>query len=107
MVNEIEASSRRGTERNKGLLNSLVETADAHFRSEDAILQEIGCPGSRRHTQYHADAIARAAALQDACEAATDGRTWEESFQELRRLIIDEIVKDDLEFKGYLQDKML
>ena len=37
---------------------------------------------------------------------ASDNRDWEESFRELRGLVINEIVMDDIEFKGYLQNKM-
>ena len=106
IVNEIEAAIRCGTGTNQRLLNSLVETVDSHFRSEEAILRNISYPDSRRHAQYHADSFARAAALRDACEVASDNRDWEESFRELRGLVINEIVMDDIEFKGYLQNKM-
>lgn len=102
LTNRMEAAAFGATVPFRKLLDDTVRRAARHFHQEEAILRAIGYPETDRHARYHGGLLARATALRDACGMAADRRRCESTAAAIRRLIIDEVVKDDIEFKSFL-----
>lgn len=84
------------------LFDEIEAAAVEHFRREEEILAGLGYPGLERHRQYHADLVRRVRELkglgyQKVAKEALFGR-----FVEMADFVVDDIIRGDLEFKGFL-----
>jgi hemerythrin len=78
----------------------------SHFRRDEKLLREIGCPRTDEHAAYHEDQIKTAEKLER--RFGKDGGTPRQDFaEELVGFILAEILKGDLEFKSFLVEKKL
>lgn len=86
----------------RSLLNSFVEVARNHFAREEAILREVCFPGIEEHCRYHDGLLERAGAVKRLCQEMADRGQLKECFEEMAGFFVDDVVKGDSEFVGYL-----
>jgi len=84
------------------LFDEIEAAAVEHFRREEEILAGLGYSGLERHRQYHAELVRRVRELkglgyQKVAKEALFGR-----FVEMADFVVDDIIRGDLEFKGFL-----
>lgn len=103
LIERAEAALRSGDPRSyRRLIGALNRRMKSHFRREARILRDIGFPDAARHCDHHEITIACAARLHARLKAGPGTLPKEEDFRELKAMVIDEIVRDDLGYKPFL-----
>lgn len=87
----------------RGLLESFLDVAAQHFRTEEGLLSEIGFPRIGEHSAYHAELLMRATAIKEMCAGLTETTKLRQCFEDLARFMVDDIVRGDLDFKSFLE----
>lgn len=85
------------------LFDSFEESAVAHFRREEEILERLGYPGIEHHRSYHKDLVQRVRELKSLGYEKVSKDTLFRRFVEMSDFVIDDILRGDLEFKDYLR----
>lgn len=88
-------------------MDKLVDTTEAHFQREEALLEEAGYPDVNFHALVHSRLIARANEMKNTFKAINSRQNLEEGCSEMLALFLDEAIAADLHFKSFLQDKGL
>lgn len=84
------------------LFNELQEAARAHFRREEEVLERLRYPELERHRGYHAELLRRVDGLKRMGYQKLAKEALFERFVEMADFVVDDIIRGDLEFKGFL-----
>jgi len=82
----------------------LRECLGNHFRREENLLRDIQYPGLDTHAEHHRILYQRMDELFGQCAAACIEAKPEGCFSELYDLVMDHVVRHDLEFKSFVQE---
>ncbi|MEJ2141796.1 MAG: hemerythrin domain-containing protein [Gammaproteobacteria bacterium] len=85
-------------------LSFLLESAEAHFKSEEKFLEELNYPGLEEHKKYHQELINQGKYMKDICEGIVEDQDVALCFKGMSRFIIDDIFKGDIKFKSFIDD---
>lgn len=108
IMKQIETAANAGKfETCKGLLDDLLTASEAHFAREEKLLEETGYPNAAIHKEYHARLLNRAQSVKEVCKEIGTRDTLKECCQEMFEFLIDDIVKGDVNFKSFLEEKGL
>ncbi len=91
----------------KDLLDELVVASKNHFAREEALLEETGYPNAAIHKDYHARLLSRAQSVKDVCKEIGTRENLKDCCHEMFEFLIDDIVKGDVNFKSFLEEKGL
>lgn len=103
-INRISAEIDEGSyELCISLFDGFEESAIAHFRREEEILERLGYPEVERHRSYHDELVRRVRELKSLGYEKVSKEALFGRFVEMSDFVIDDIVRGDLEFKDYLR----
>lgn len=85
------------------LVDSFIETSKTHFENEEKLLAREEYPEITIHSDYHKSLLQRARDLKAICEEEIEAGKIENCYMEMIDLVLDDIVKGDLQIKSYLQ----
>lgn len=88
-----------------GLLDELIRVAEEHFKTEEAFLTRIGYQAGDAHAKYHQELLAREREVVRVCAASKGMDEIEGCCEELTSILVDGIVRGDLQFKSYLEEQ--
>ena len=83
----------------------LRECLGNHFIREEDLLRDVQYPKLDRHFENHRILVQRMDELVAYCQAACIEAKPEVCFSELYDLVMDHVVRHDLEFKSFLQER--
>ena len=90
------------------LLSEMLTVAKEHFAHEESILEKAEYPKLELHKHYHGELLVQAQHVKGVCEALKGNQDdLEGCFDEMASFIVDDIVKGDLLFVSYLDQKGL
>ncbi len=87
------------------LLNEIIEISRAHFEKEEALLARLDYPDLNQHMEYHTRLLEHATETKRICEQLTQQEMMQKCVDEMLGFLVDDIVKGDMEFKSFLQEK--
>ncbi len=85
------------------LIRTLNRQMKKHFKREGAIIRKLGFPDATQHCNHHETALAKAKKLQHSFNESSHLERLKEQFRNLKAIVIEEIVRDDLSYKPYLE----
>ncbi|MFA7429599.1 MAG: hemerythrin domain-containing protein [Rhodospirillaceae bacterium] len=85
---------------------AFTDAAKAHFAWEETFLAEVGYPHVEQHKAYHVKLLALAEAARKACDSQNHDFDHEECFEHLVQVFVDDVVKGDLTFKSFLDERL-
>ena len=84
-------------------LRHLFQAVDNHFAREEEIMESVGFPGRADHERVHEREREQLAGMSGLVDEVEDGRLDKaELGHQLVALLLDDAIKADLEFKGFL-----
>ena len=86
------------------LLTSFLEEAKDHFYREEQLLFETGYPDLEDHRVYHKRLLIKTVAARQICEGVKAGRDLKECFDGMVEFFIDDVMREDIKFKPYLEN---
>ena len=87
------------------LMDEIIEIARSHFEKEEALLARLDYPDLNRHIEYHTRLLSHATETKKICEQLTKQELLRKCVDEMLGFLVDDIVKGDMEFKSFLQEK--
>ncbi len=87
------------------VLDGMLDLFSTHFRHEEAEMQRHGYPGLSWHSAHHAEIIATLKAARDG--SPSGGKMDEDWIGRLFSVLIDDILRADLGFKAFIEEKGL
>lgn len=84
------------------LLDDFLQICENHFKSEEALLAEIGYPGLKDHVIFHQELILQAKAVKVLCLDMSNPESIKRCFDEMVSLLIEDVVKGDLQFVSFM-----
>ncbi|MDH5656172.1 MAG: hemerythrin domain-containing protein [Spirochaetia bacterium] len=99
------------TEKNtdyKDLQNNIIKfivKAREHFAREELFLSEIQFPDLKNHIQFHNELLNKLDIAKRLCESSTDEQGADQCVEKMIHLVVEEIFKGDIAFKGFLEDE--
>lgn len=106
LINEMaEAMAAREVERCKDLSRQFIAAAKDHFAWEERFLRNAGYPHVDDHARYHHVLVALAEEARTACEPQDADFDHEACFERLVTVFVDDVVKGDLTFKSFLDER--
>ena len=87
------------------LLDDFLQTCVNHFSSEEKLLADLGYPGLEDHSAFHNELIFKANSVKALCLDRTQPDSIQRCFNEMATLLIEDVVKGDLQFVSFLVDK--
>jgi len=84
--------------------NALCELLESHFRDEVEILREAGFPRLESHMKAHDLSLERMLDLANGCGRPCRQAPPKECIAEWTSLVLDHILRHDLDFKSFLQE---
>ncbi len=88
------------------LLDVLMDKAAEHFSREEELLAALGWQGLPEHVSYHGELLLKAEFLRALCERAAEPAEIEEHFCAIAEFLVDDLLRGDLEFKPFLEEKL-
>ena len=85
------------------LFDSFEESAVAHFRREEELLERLGYPEIERHRGYHDDLLRKVRQLKSLGYQKVSKDALFRRFVEMADFVVDDILRGDLEFKEFLR----
>lgn len=80
----------------------LYEYLSTHFRHEERVLDRAAFPRLVEHTRSHSDVLCRARELRATCGELCRDRATTECTREWVSLIVEHLVRSDLDFKSHM-----
>ncbi len=103
-VTDIEEAIERGNiEECSALVDRFIETSTTHFTNEEVLLTREEYPDVAEHSDYHRSLVQRAKDLKATCEKEIEAGKIENCYLEMVDLLLNDIVRGDLQIKSYLQ----
>ncbi len=85
------------------LVDDFIETSKKHFENEENLLAREKYPEVTNHSKYHKSLVKRARNLKATCEKEIEAGKIENCYKDMIDLLLDDVVKGDLQIKSYLQ----
>jgi len=106
IMGEVKTAAKDGDrQRCSALLLELIESAKAHFAVEEALLRDAGYPGLEEHIKYHEKLLLEAQAAKEICDQIKNAEDLERCGDVLGAFLVDDILRGDLHFKSFLEEK--
>jgi len=87
------------------LLDEFLEICINHFKSEEKLLAELDYPGLADHSVFHSELILKAKSVKVLCMDRSRPDSIHRCFDEMATLLIEDVVKGDLQFVSFLVEK--
>ncbi|OEJ69191.1 hypothetical protein BEN30_03605 [Magnetovibrio blakemorei] len=87
------------------LLDDFLKICIDHFKSEEDLLGKLGYPRLKDHALFHGELVLKAKAVKVLCMDQRNPDRIDRCFQEMATLLIEDVVKGDLQFVSFLKDK--
>jgi len=84
------------------LLDAFLATCIAHFAHEEQVLADLGYPALQDHIVFHKELVIKAKAVKNLCMDMSSPRTIRQCFDEMATLLIEDVVKGDMQFVSFL-----
>lgn len=105
-VADVEKAIERGDlDECSALVDRFIEASKTHFANEEKLLVREEYPEITGHCDYHRSLVQRARDLKATCEEEIEAGKIENCYMDMIDLLLDDIVKGDLQIKSYLQDR--
>ncbi len=104
VVNIQEAIERDDLDTCAKLVKNFIKTTKLHFGREMDFLARAGYEDVEAHGKYHERLMSQAEKLEKNCYEEIDRGKIVNCYLDLVGLLIDDIVRGDLEFKSFLQE---
>ena len=105
-INDVSAAIRSGSyELCSALLDDFLAVCCEHFASEERLLRELGYRGLADHAVFHQELILKAKAVKTLCMDRHAPDSIERCFNEMATLLIEDVVKGDMQFVSFLIEK--
>lgn len=85
------------------LLAEFEQVALDHFRREEEILDRLGYPRLDDHRSYHSMLLHKVNALKSLGYEKAPKEVLFQNFTDMANFVVDDIIRGDLEFKGFLR----
>ena len=102
IVSAIEAGSSGKEADLSSAVANLIHKIKEHFKKEEKILTRFGYPEIDAHKKYHKQLLHKANELRNIC-ASNEANVSAEFCESAITFIVDDFVKDDMNFKSYLE----
>ena len=89
----------------QNLVASFLDLCRDHFTHEEKILKDLNFPRLKEHALFHASLLDKGEAIRAMCKDQNDPAQLDDCFTELVRFFIEDVVRGDLDFVSFLQDK--
>ncbi len=86
-------------------LDQFLELCDNHFKSEEALLADIGYPHLKDHAVFHTELLLKAKAIKALCMDADNPDALKRCFDEMATLLIEDVVRGDMQFVSFMVEK--
>ena len=87
------------------LLDDFLTICQDHFTNEERLLEELGYPGLHDHAVFHKELVLKAKAVKTLCMDMRSPESIKRCFEEMATLLIEDVVKGDLQFVSFLIDQ--
>lgn len=105
-INEVSDAVQAGHyDRCATLLDDFLRICEDHFLAEESLLGELGYPGLKDHAAFHSELILKAKAVKVLCMDMSNPESIQRCFDEMATLLIEDVVKGDLQFVSFLIEK--
>ncbi|MCW8915721.1 MAG: hemerythrin family protein [Magnetovibrio sp.] len=88
-------------------LDQFLVVCDNHFKSEEALLANAGYPDLKDHAAFHAELLLKAKAVKALCIKTDEPDRLKRCFDEMATLLIEDVVRGDMQFVSFLEEKGL
>jgi hemerythrin len=106
VVNDIESAIQdKNYELASTLVGELFVISSKHFKDEEKYLEAVGYPDLKGHIEYHAELLSRAEAVRERCDEGRPEASVKNCYEELASFFIDDVIRGDMEYKSFLQEK--
>jgi hemerythrin len=102
-----DAATSPDRERIEMLFDRVIAFARSHFKREEFFLRHWNYPDVLDHAKYHQDLVTRAEKAKHACLDLQQSTAFVECCNSLVSFIVDDVIRGDLKFKSFLQEKGL
>jgi hemerythrin-like metal-binding protein len=89
------------------LFSQFIDVAADHFNREEKYLFASGYPGAADHADHHKSLLVIAGQVRDRCRRLIELSETTECFNGLLSFLVDDILRADIVFKSYLDEKGL
>jgi len=105
-INEVSEAVQAGEyDRCSLLLDDFLQICIDHFNSEEKLLADLGYPGLTDHSAFHSELVLKAKSVKVLCMDQTRPDSIRRCFDEMATLLIEDVVKGDLQFVSFLVEK--
>lgn len=87
------------------LLDDFLNICIDHFKSEEDLLGALNYPWLKDHALFHGELVLKAKAVKVLCMDRQRPDSIDRCFHEMATLLIEDVVKGDLQFVSFLKDK--
>lgn len=103
-VAKIERAFENGDiEESTALIDRFIDAAIRHFENEEKLLTIEEYPEITEHSNYHESLLLRTLEMKANCEKNFAAGDAVECFKSMIDVLLDDIVKGDMQIKSYLQ----
>lgn len=106
LINELAAAiTARETNKCREVSARFIEAAKEHFAWEENFLHSVGYPKLDIHKAYHQKLVTLAEQARIACDSPEADFDHDSCFEQLVQVFVDDVVKGDLTFKSFLDER--
>lgn len=87
------------------LLDAFLRICTEHFATEERLLADLDYPDLADHKVFHQELIIKAKAIKSLCMDAHSISNIQSCFREMATLLIEDVVKGDMQFVSFLIEK--
>jgi hemerythrin-like metal-binding protein len=87
-------------------MDRMLTEAASHFRNEQDLLDKWEYPEAAAHARKHAELMAKFARTMAEFETAEFSFVWAAKGLQLKQLLVEHLLKEDLQYQSFLQSKM-
>lgn len=89
------------------LLDDFLTLCINHFKSEEELLASLDYPWLKEHALFHSELVLKAKGVKALCMDRQRPDSIKRCFEEMATLLVEDVVKGDLQFVSFLVDKGL
>lgn len=105
-INSVSQAVQSGEyDRCSALLDNFLAVCVTHFSTEEKLLEDLGYPGLKDHAAFHGELILKAKSVRALCMDMGQPDSIQRCFDEMVTLLIEDVVKGDLQFVSFLVEK--
>ncbi|MEG3620221.1 hemerythrin family protein [Magnetovibrio sp. PR-2] len=106
MINAVSHSiENEEHEKCEELLEAFLVLCDEHFKSEEALLADAEYPELKDHMTFHHELMLKAQGVKALCVNTESPETLKRCFDEMATLLIEDVVRGDMQFVSFLKEK--